>query len=110
METPMGEVGGVDRDEPFSVAQRILLLRPGEGVSGEFLALVLQSGPVRRAIEYRATGSGVEDTKTSIAALSWQSSPPAIMIGRGLHALLCRLPVPRDCYLGLRGSLTPYSS
>ena len=59
MEAPMGEVGIVDRDEPFSIAQRILLLRPGAGLTGEFLSLALQSQPVRRAIEYRATGSGV---------------------------------------------------
>lgn len=59
MEAPMGEVGVVDRDEPFSIAQRILLLRPAEGVDGRFLALALRSHPVKRAIELRATGSGV---------------------------------------------------
>lgn len=59
MEAPMGEVGVIDRDEPFSIAQRILLLRPRDDVSGHFLALALQSTPVRRAIEYRATGTGV---------------------------------------------------
>lgn len=59
MEAPMGEVGVVDRDEPFSIAQRILLMRPGDAISGEFLALALRSHPVRRATEYRATGSGV---------------------------------------------------
>lgn len=59
MEAPMGEVGVVDRDEPFSLAQRILLMRPGDQVTGEYLALALRSHPVRRAIEYRATGSGV---------------------------------------------------
>lgn len=59
MEAPMGEVGVIDRDDPFSIAQRILLLRPSEGVDGRFLALALQAGPVRRAIELRSTGSGV---------------------------------------------------
>ncbi len=59
MEAPLGEVGVVDRDEPFSLAQRILLMRPREDVDPNFLALVLRSGPVRRAIEFRATGSGV---------------------------------------------------
>ena len=59
MEAPMGEVGVIDRAEPFSVAQRILLMRPGDGLAGEFLNIALRSHPVRRAIEYRATGSGV---------------------------------------------------
>ena len=59
MEAPLGEVGVVDRDRPFSIAQRILLMRPGGLIRGEFLAFALQSGPVRRAIENRATGSGV---------------------------------------------------
>jgi type I restriction enzyme S subunit len=59
MEAPMGEVGVIDRDEPFSIAQRILLLRAGDRMIGEYLALALRSHPVRRAIEYRATGTGV---------------------------------------------------
>lgn len=59
MEAPLGEVGIVDRDEPFSIAQRILLMRPGDQVIGAFLALSLRSHPVRRSVEYRATGSGV---------------------------------------------------
>jgi type I restriction enzyme S subunit len=59
MEAPMGEVGLVDLDRRFSIAQRILLLRAGPRVSGEFLALALQSYPVQRAIEYRSTGTGV---------------------------------------------------
>jgi type I restriction enzyme, S subunit len=59
MEAPMGEVGVVDRDEPFSIAQRILLMRPGERITGEFLAIALRSHPVRRAMEYRSTGTGV---------------------------------------------------
>jgi type I restriction enzyme S subunit len=59
MEAPMGEVGIVNRGEPFSIAQRILLLRPGSDVSGEFLCLALRFHAARRAIEYRATGSGV---------------------------------------------------
>lgn len=59
MEAPMGEVAVVDRAEPFSLAQRILLLRPGPQLDGDFLALALQSSAVRRATEDRATGSGV---------------------------------------------------
>jgi type I restriction enzyme, S subunit len=59
MEAPMGEVGVVDRDSPFSIAQRILLLRPGNHVTPDFLALSLRSHHVRRSIEYRATGTGV---------------------------------------------------
>jgi type I restriction enzyme, S subunit len=59
MEAPMGEVGIVDRDEPFSIAQRILLMRPGDHITGDFLALALRSHPVRRAMEYRSTGTGV---------------------------------------------------
>lgn len=59
MEAPLGEVGVVDRDERFSLAQRILLLRPTDGVDGEFLALMLRSQPFRHATELRATGSGV---------------------------------------------------
>lgn len=59
MEAPMGEVGIVDRDEPFSIAQRILLLRLGRHLVGEFLAIALQSHAVHRAIEYRSTGTGV---------------------------------------------------
>lgn len=59
MEAPMGEVGIVDRDTPFSIAQRILLMRPGNRMTCEFLALALRSRPVRRAIEARATGTGV---------------------------------------------------
>jgi type I restriction enzyme S subunit len=59
MEAPMADVGVVDRDERFSIAQRILLLRPGDGLDSGFLSLALRSYPVRRAIEFRATGSGV---------------------------------------------------
>lgn len=59
MEAPMGEVAVIDRDEPFSLAQRILLLRASDLVSARFFALALRSPSVRRAIEYRATGSGV---------------------------------------------------
>ena len=59
MEAPMGEVGVVDRDDLFSIAQRILLLRPSDGVDGRFLALAMQSSAVRQAIELRSTGSGV---------------------------------------------------
>jgi len=59
MEAPLGEVGVVDVDEPFSIAQRILLLRPGDGLTGDYLALALRSPAVRRAIELRSTGSGV---------------------------------------------------
>jgi type I restriction enzyme S subunit len=59
MEAPLGHVGVVDRDDPFSIAQRILLMRPGADLEGAFLALVLQSTPVQQAITFRATGSGV---------------------------------------------------
>jgi type I restriction enzyme, S subunit len=59
MEAPMGEVGVVDRDGPFSIAQRILLMRPCAGFDGGFLGLTLRSQPVQRAVEFRATGSGV---------------------------------------------------
>lgn len=59
MEAPLGEVGVVDVDDPFSIAQRILLLRPGDGIAGDYLALALRSPAVRRAIELRSTGSGV---------------------------------------------------
>jgi type I restriction enzyme S subunit len=59
MEAPMGEVGVIDREEPFSIAQRILLLRPAGVIQGEYLALALRSEPVRRSMEYRATGTGV---------------------------------------------------
>jgi type I restriction enzyme S subunit len=59
MEAPLGEVGVVDVDHPFSIAQRILLLRPGDGITGDYLALALRSPAVRRAIELRSTGSGV---------------------------------------------------
>jgi type I restriction enzyme S subunit len=59
MEAPMGEVGVIDRDEKFSIAQRILLLRPADVVTSEYLALALQSPVVRRAIEHRGTGSNV---------------------------------------------------
>ena len=60
MEAPMGSVGLIDRDDPFSIAQRILLLRPGTGLTGEYLSLALRSFPVQQAIEFRATGSGVQ--------------------------------------------------
>jgi type I restriction enzyme S subunit len=59
MEAPLGEVGVVDVDYPFSIAQRILLLRPGGGITGDYLALALRSPAVWRAIELRSTGSGV---------------------------------------------------
>ena len=59
MEAPMGEVAVVDRKAKFSLAQRILLLRPASHLTGDFLALALQSSAVRQAIENRATGSGV---------------------------------------------------
>lgn len=59
MEAPLGEVGLVDRSTRFSIAQRILLLRPGPVVSSEYLALALRSKHVRHAIDNRATGSGV---------------------------------------------------
>lgn len=59
MEAPMGDVGVVDRDEPFSIAQRILLMRPRDDIDSDFLCLALRSIRVQRAIEFRATGSGV---------------------------------------------------
>lgn len=59
MEAPLGEVGVVDRTDPFSIAQRILLLRPAQDYDARFLAFALQTRPARRAIEFRATGSGV---------------------------------------------------
>lgn len=59
MEAPMGEVGVVDREDPFSIAQRILLMRPTKDVDGDYLALCLQSSPAARAMYFRSTGSGV---------------------------------------------------
>lgn len=61
MEAPLGNVGVVDSDRQFSLAQRLLLLRAAKHLmDGRFLALALQSPAVRRAIEQRATGSGVQ--------------------------------------------------
>jgi type I restriction enzyme S subunit len=59
MEAPLGDVGIVDRAQPFSIAQRILLLRPSQHAMAGYLAIALQSRPVQHAIENRATGSGV---------------------------------------------------
>lgn len=59
MEAPMGEVGVIDRDDAFSIAQRILLMRPAEDVDGDYLSLCLQSPSVSRAMYFRSTGSGV---------------------------------------------------
>jgi type I restriction enzyme S subunit len=59
MEAPLGEVGVVDRDIRFSIAQRILLLRAGPLLVPEFLALCLRCTPVQQAILNRTTGSGV---------------------------------------------------
>ena len=55
----MGHVGVVDRDDRFSIAQRILLLRPSPLIRSGYLAIALQSPVVRRAIEHRGTGSNV---------------------------------------------------
>ena len=60
MEAPLGEAAVVDRDERFSLAQRILLLRGRRDLLvGTFFALALHSRPVRKAIEVRATGTTV---------------------------------------------------
>jgi type I restriction enzyme S subunit len=60
MEAPLGDAAVVDRDEPFSLAQRLLLLRGrNDLIRGDYLAVALESHPVSQAIEHRATGSTV---------------------------------------------------
>jgi type I restriction enzyme S subunit len=60
MEAPLGDAAVVDRDEKFSLAQRLLLLRGKKDLlEGSFLAYSLQSPSVRRSIEIRATGTTV---------------------------------------------------
>jgi type I restriction enzyme, S subunit len=60
MEAPLGEAATVEDDRPFSLAQRILLLRARQDLMiGAYCALALQSRHVRAAIEMRSTGSTV---------------------------------------------------
>ena len=59
MEAPMGHVGVVDQEVKFSIAQRILLLRPSSRVTSAYFAIALQSPVVRQAIAARGTGSNV---------------------------------------------------
>lgn len=60
MEAPLAEVALVPDGIKFSVAQRILLIRPrSDLLTGSYLVLAFQSPHVLHAIDGRATGSGV---------------------------------------------------
>jgi type I restriction enzyme S subunit len=60
MEAPLGEVGVVPDDRRFSLAQRVILLRPRADILlGEFLAKVLTSPAVRDEIVSKATATTV---------------------------------------------------
>jgi type I restriction enzyme S subunit len=60
MEAPLGEVGVVPDARKFSLAQRVILLRPNQDiVTGDFLAKSLASPNVRRDISSRATSTTV---------------------------------------------------
>jgi type I restriction enzyme, S subunit len=60
MEAPLGEVGVVPDNRKFSLAQRVILLRPKAAVLiGEFLARALSSPNVRDAIFSKATATTV---------------------------------------------------
>jgi type I restriction enzyme S subunit len=60
MEAPLGETAVITENRRFSLAQRILLLRPRlDIISGEYLAKVLMSPTVREAIGKKATRTTV---------------------------------------------------
>jgi type I restriction enzyme S subunit len=60
MEAPLGEVGVVPDDRRFSLAQRVILLRPnGRILFGEYLAKALVSPEVRDDILSKATATTV---------------------------------------------------
>jgi len=60
MEAPLGEVGVVLDNRRFSLAQRVILLRPRQGVLyGRFLAKALSSPGVREDILSKATATTV---------------------------------------------------
>jgi type I restriction enzyme S subunit len=60
MEAPLGEVGIVPDNRQFSLAQRLILLRPKKSVvTGAFLARVLSSPSVREEVFAKATATTV---------------------------------------------------
>jgi len=60
MEAPLGEVGVVPDDRKFSLAQRVILLRPNASMlTGDFLARALSSPRVREDIFSKATATTV---------------------------------------------------
>jgi type I restriction enzyme S subunit len=60
MEAPLGEVGVVSDDRKFSLAQRVILLRPSANIlTGDFLAQALWSPGVRDDIFSKATATTV---------------------------------------------------
>jgi type I restriction enzyme S subunit len=60
MEAPLGEVGVVPDDRKFSLAQRVILLRPKPSMlTGDFLARALSSPGVRENILSKATATTV---------------------------------------------------
>jgi len=61
MEGPLGEVAVLEENRLFSVAQRILILRPDyETLESKYLATSLICPAVKQALEMRSTGSGVK--------------------------------------------------
>jgi len=60
MEGPLGEVAVLNEKRKFSLAQRILLLRPKKEIfDSRFLAYSLVCPNIRTSIDLKATGSGV---------------------------------------------------
>jgi len=60
MEAPLGEVGVVLDNRRFSLAQRVILLRPRQGILyGQFMAKALSSPSVREDILSKATATTV---------------------------------------------------
>jgi type I restriction enzyme S subunit len=60
MEAPLGEVGVVPDSRKFSLAQRVILLRPKASILlGDFLAKALSSPGVREKIHSKATATTV---------------------------------------------------
>jgi len=61
MEAPLAEVGVVPDERRFSLAQRVILLRPDKSiVTGEYLAKALQNPDVRANIYSKATATTVQ--------------------------------------------------